>query len=72
MITNFSSQCHEKLRPPGGAPGWLFLLNGCFSSNLKGAWEGWVVGACLLQLVVFDVNAHHAMALGAALWLSPV
>ena len=26
MTTNFSSQCHEKLRPPGGAPGWSFLL----------------------------------------------
>ena len=24
--TNFSNQYHEKLRPPGGAPGWLFLL----------------------------------------------
>ena len=28
MMTNFSSNFHEKLRPPGGAPGWSYLLSG--------------------------------------------
>ena len=47
MTTNSSNQYHKKLRPPGGAPGWSFLLKYKREQGGLGGW-GFVFSLILI------------------------